>query len=81
MTNYINILYLFPLQNFISDFDATCKRDIFDDPKNVTFLNHIICQHFYRQGDLDIADELVKVSKYEIVIIYSFIIAFVTFKK
>ncbi|XP_060844989.1 E3 ubiquitin-protein ligase RMND5A-like [Rhopalosiphum padi] len=46
-------------RNFVSDFDATCKVDIFDDPKNATFLNYIICQHFYRQGDLDIADELV----------------------
>jgi len=55
-------VYLIYSQNFISDFDATCKEDIFDDPKNVTFLNYIICQHFYRQGNLDIADELATVS-------------------
>lgn len=54
--------YLFYFQNFVSDFDATCKEDIFDKPKNVTLLNYIICEHFYRQGSLDIADELVMVS-------------------
>lgn len=46
----------------MSDFAATCKEDIFSKPENTVYLNQIVCQHFYRQGMNDIAEELLKVS-------------------
>lgn len=49
------------MQNFVSDFDATTREDFFEEPKNAVLLNQIICQHFYRLGMLDIADEVLKV--------------------
>jgi len=49
-------------RNFVSDFAATCKEDIFTEPQNTVLLNQIICQHFYRHGMLDIADEVIKES-------------------
>lgn len=34
---------------------------MFSGPDKVQLLNQVICQHFYRQGMLDIADELAQV--------------------
>jgi hypothetical protein len=34
---------------------------VFSGPDKVQLLNQVICQHFYRQGMLDIADELAQV--------------------
>jgi hypothetical protein len=34
---------------------------VFSAPDKVQLLNQVICQHFYRQGMLDIADELAQV--------------------
>jgi len=45
-------------RNFIADFASTSRDDVFSSPEKVMLLNKIICQHFYRQGMLDIADEL-----------------------
>ena len=45
-------------QNFVSDFASTSREDVFSGVEKVQLLNQVICQHFYRQGMLDIADEL-----------------------
>ncbi|XP_069671462.1 E3 ubiquitin-protein ligase RMND5A isoform X2 [Periplaneta americana] len=45
-------------RNFVSDFASTSREDVFSGAEKVQMLNHVICQHFYRQGMLDIADEL-----------------------
>ncbi|XP_067008364.1 E3 ubiquitin-protein ligase RMND5A [Anabrus simplex] len=45
-------------RNFVSDFASTSREDVFSAPEKVQLLNQVICQHFYRQGMLDIADEL-----------------------
>jgi E3 ubiquitin-protein transferase RMND5 len=48
-------------RNFIADFTATSRTDIFQSEKNIQMLNQIIAQHFYRSMD-DVADALVQVS-------------------
>ncbi|KAF7995065.1 hypothetical protein HCN44_004537 [Aphidius gifuensis] len=45
-------------RNFIADFASTSREDVFNGPEKSHLLNQVICQHFYRQGMLDIADEL-----------------------
>ncbi|XP_014287912.1 E3 ubiquitin-protein ligase RMND5A isoform X1 [Halyomorpha halys] len=45
-------------RNFVADFASTSRDDVFSSPDKVVLLNKVICQHFYRQGMLDIADEL-----------------------
>ncbi|XP_050439225.1 E3 ubiquitin-protein ligase RMND5A-like isoform X2 [Adelges cooleyi] len=53
-------------RNFISDFAATSREDIFSGPTKTDLVNRIICQHFYRQGMWDIADELSEESGIEV---------------
>ena len=48
-------------RNFISDFASTSREDVFSGPEKTALLNQVIFQHFYRQGMLDIADELAAV--------------------
>lgn len=45
----------------MSDFASTSREEVFSGPEKTMLLNQVICQHFYRQGMLDIADELAKV--------------------
>ncbi|XP_024084599.1 protein RMD5 homolog A [Cimex lectularius] len=45
-------------RNFVSDFASTSREEVFAGPEKVLLLNRVICQHFYRQGMLDIADQL-----------------------
>jgi hypothetical protein len=45
-------------RSFVADFASTSREDVFSSPDKVQLLNQVICQHFYRQGMLDIADEL-----------------------
>lgn len=49
-------------RNFVSDFVATNRSDIFSTEKNVKILNKIIAQHYYRQGNNDVGDILLKES-------------------
>lgn len=49
-------------RNFTADFASTSREDVFSGPEKTHLLNQVICQHFYRQGMLDIADELVVVN-------------------
>ncbi|PNF29275.1 RMD5-like protein A [Cryptotermes secundus] len=45
-------------RSFVADFASTSREDVFSGSDKVQLLNQVICQHFYRQGMLDIADEL-----------------------
>ena len=49
-------------RNFIADFASTSREDVFAGVEKAHLLNQVICQHFYRQGMLDIADELASVN-------------------
>lgn len=49
-------------RNFIADFASTSREDVFSGPEKSHLLNQVICQHFYREGMLNIADELATVS-------------------
>ena len=46
-------------RNCISSWFASIQEDVFSGVKKTRFLNQVICQHFDRQGILDIAGELV----------------------
>lgn len=54
-------------RNFIADFASTSREDVFSGPEKSHLLNQVICQHFYRQGMLDIADELATVNLYFVI--------------
>lgn len=56
------LLNLNRFQNFVSDFASTSREDVFSSPEKIMLLNQVICQHFYRQGMLDIAQELAQVN-------------------
>ncbi|GAB0099055.1 E3 ubiquitin-protein ligase RMND5A [Sergentomyia squamirostris] len=49
-------------RNFVSDFTATSRTDVFTTDRNIQLLNTVIAQHFYRQGMDDVADLLIKES-------------------
>ena len=55
------VSWFFLSQSFVADFASTSREDVFSSPDKVQLLNQVICQHFYRQGMLDIADELAQV--------------------
>ena len=46
-------------RNFVSDYSAIVP-DGLSSPESITEVNHVICEHFLRQGMLDIAETLVK---------------------
>lgn len=45
-------------RNFTADFAATSRDELFNNPEKIDLINKVICQHFYRQGMHDVADEL-----------------------
>ncbi|KAJ8982327.1 hypothetical protein NQ317_006673 [Molorchus minor] len=49
-------------RNFVSDFAATSRDSVFTSPEKVNLINKVICQHYYRQGMHDVAEELAKES-------------------
>lgn len=49
-------------RNFVGDFTATSRNDVFQSDRNVVLLNKIMAQHFYRQGMDDVADTLIRES-------------------
>nr|XP_022908298.1 protein RMD5 homolog A [Onthophagus taurus] len=53
-------------KHFIQDFAGATKEDSFNTPQKIELLNKIICQHFYRQGMKDVAQELAKESSVEV---------------
>lgn len=50
-------------RNFVPDFAATSREDVFASPDKINLINKVICQHFARQGMHDVAEELAKVHK------------------
>ena len=51
-------------RNYCSDFAANSRFDIFSMPDKVNLLNRVVCEHFYRLGMKDIADELAEVCRF-----------------
>lgn len=69
-------------QNFVSDFASTSREEVFSGTEKVQLLNKVICQHFYRQGMIDIAEELAKVQRVSLPKIKPFlIILFLVYRK
>ena len=58
----MNLLCLV-FQNFTSDFSSVSVEDIFCGEEREALLNQIICEHFLRQGKLDIAESLSEVTQ------------------
>ncbi|KAH0808360.1 hypothetical protein GEV33_014435 [Tenebrio molitor] len=46
-------------RNFVADFAATSREDVFASSEKINLINKVICQHLYRQGMQDVADALV----------------------
>lgn len=49
------------LQNFTADFGCISNDSVFSGDKQ-QLVNEVICQHFFREGLLDIAEEFISVS-------------------
>ncbi|XP_065211320.1 E3 ubiquitin-protein ligase RMND5A isoform X3 [Planococcus citri] len=45
-------------RHFTADFASCSREEVFSGPENERLLNQVICQHFYQQGMLDIAEYL-----------------------
>ncbi|KAI4459762.1 macrophage erythroblast attacher-related [Holotrichia oblita] len=45
-------------RNFVSDFAATSRDDVFNTSEKLELLNKVICQHYHRHGYKDVAEEL-----------------------
>ena len=50
------------MQNFISDFSAILTNGACEGESHLKLLNEVICEHFLRQGMLDIAEALNEVT-------------------
>lgn len=53
-------------RNFVADYAATSRPNIFNHPDKVGLINKIICQHYHRQGMHDVAEALAEVSFIEL---------------
>ena len=51
-------------QNFVSDFSSVSTDGAYDTETKKAQVNHVICEHFLRQGMLDIAEDLKEVCRY-----------------
>ncbi|XP_076372135.1 required for meiotic nuclear division 5 protein souji [Tachypleus tridentatus] len=47
-------------KNLIPDFGSTSSEKVFGEEESQRLLNQVVCEHFLRQGMLDIAEELIK---------------------
>ncbi|KRT80437.1 hypothetical protein AMK59_6988 [Oryctes borbonicus] len=47
-------------RNFVPDYGATSRDDLFNTSEKLEMLNKIVCQHYYRHGYKDVAEELAK---------------------
>ena len=56
--------YCYTFQNFVSDFSAivTDPTTLSNNGEKRNLVNSVVCEHFLRQGMLDIAEDLIKVS-------------------
>lgn len=48
-------------RNFVPDFAATSRDDVFNTPEKINLINKVICEHFCRHGLQEVAQELAKV--------------------
>lgn len=48
-------------RNFVTDFSATSREDVFGTPEKINLINKVICEHFCRHGLREVAQELAKV--------------------
>lgn len=48
-------------RNFVSDFAATSREEVFASPEKINLINKVVCQHFSRQGMNDVAEALANV--------------------
>lgn len=62
----INLISVVFFQNFVSDFSAIITEGACEGEQNQHLLNEVICEHFLRQGMLDIAEALNEVSRTQI---------------
>ena len=53
-------------RSFVSDFAAVARETLYDEPDKRRILNQAIVEHFLRQGQLDIADELIREAELDI---------------
>lgn len=53
-------------RNFVADFSASSREDVFNTPEKIELLNKIICQHYHRHGYKEVAEELAKVREVRI---------------
>lgn len=47
-------------RNFVADYAATSRDDVFNTQEKINLINKVICQHYYRQGMQDVAEALAK---------------------
>lgn len=47
-------------RNFVNDFSSVIVDRAFDGQEKAMLLNEVVCEHFMRQGMLDVADSIVK---------------------
>lgn len=47
-------------RNFVADFAATSKAEIFNTSHKINLINSVICHHYYRQGMNEVAEALSK---------------------
>lgn len=60
--NIFIVNYYFLFQNFTADFGCISNDSVFSGDKQ-QLVNEVICQHFFREGLLDIAEEFISVSQ------------------
>lgn len=61
MTDATSCTNIFNFQNFVNDFSSVVVDRAFEGQEKSILLNEVVCEHFMRQGMLDIADAVVEV--------------------
>lgn len=61
--SYLSYYLSVALQNFVID-NTTCSQPGVFDGENASLLNEVLCEHLFRQGRLDIAEQLIEVRQY-----------------
>ena len=49
---------VFLFQNFVADFGSTLRDEILNDAYKISLADQVICQHFIRNGFLEMASQL-----------------------
>jgi hypothetical protein len=56
---YPTNINIFNFQNFVNDFSAVVVDRAFEGQEKTILLNEVVCEHFMRQGMLDVADAVI----------------------